>query len=58
MKVMIAGSRTIQVDIEKYIPDDTTMIISGGAIGVDTLAEKYADKMNIPKVILKPDYKK
>ena len=55
---MIAGSRTINVDIEKYIPADTTMIISGGAIGVDTLAEKYADKMDIPKVIVRPDYKK
>lgn len=55
---MIAGSRTINVDIEKYIPADTTMIISGGAIGVDTLAEKYADRMDIPKVIIRPDYKK
>jgi len=32
--------------------------VSGGARGVDTLAEKYADKNDIPKLIFLPDYAK
>lgn len=57
MKVAIVGSRTItDAEIGRYIPPDTDMIISGGAIGIDTLAEKYADEKGIKKLILYPDY--
>ena len=56
MKVAIIGSRNLTVDISKYIPDGTTEIISGGAKGIDTLAEKYADEHNIPKLIIKPEF--
>lgn len=57
MKVAIVGSRSINdVDIKKHIPPDTTLIISGGAVGVDTLAERYADEHGIKKLILYPDY--
>ncbi len=57
MILMIAGSRSINnIDISKYIPKDTTHIISGGAKGVDTLAEQYADKHKISKTILRPRY--
>ena len=56
MKVMVAGSRGIVTEIDKYMPENTTMIISGGAVGIDRCAEIYADKMNIPKVIVRPDY--
>lgn len=57
MKVAIVGSRSISgVDISRYIPPDTELIISGGAVGVDTLAEKYADERGIKKLILYPDY--
>ena len=58
MKVMVTGSRGIITDMEKYIPQNATLIISGGASGVDRCAEIYADKNNIPKVILRPEYKK
>lgn len=58
MKLMIAGSRTIEnIDISPYISDDTELIISGGAKGVDALAEQYADKHRISKLILRPKYK-
>ena len=43
---------------QNYIPNETTEIISGGAKGIDTLAEKYADENNIPKLIIKPEYAK
>ena len=59
MKLLIAGSRDIDdFDFEKYIPEDVKLIISGGARGVDSLAEKYADKHKISKLILRPDYKR
>ena len=58
MRVAIVGSRNLMVDIAKYIPANTTEIVSGGARGVDTLAERWADQNNIPKVIFKPDYKR
>ncbi len=57
MKVAVIGSRSItEADIGRYIPPDADMIISGGAIGVDALAEKYADENRIEKLILYPDY--
>ena len=58
MKVMVVGSRGITSDISQYIPKDATLIITGGAKGVDTLAEQYADEHNIPKLIVRPDYEK
>ena len=57
MKVAVIGSRGLTgIDISKMIPPDATMIISGGAAGVDTLAERYADERGIPKRIIRPDY--
>ena len=57
MKLLVAGSRSIkECDLEKYIPKETTMIISGGADGIDLLAEQYADKHRISKLILRPRY--
>lgn len=57
MKVMITGSRGIITEMDKYIPEGTTLIISGGAPGIDRCAELYADKNNIPKLVVRPDYK-
>lgn len=56
IKTAIIGSRKININIDKYLPKDISMIISGGAIGIDRLAEKYADKNGIPKLILLPNY--
>ena len=59
MKLLIVGSRSItNFDFSTYINDDVDLIISGGANGIDILAEAYADKMRISKLILRPDYKK
>ena len=56
MKVAVVGSRSIQsADLKRYIPPDTTLIISGGASGVDTLAERYADERGIEKLIFYPN---
>lgn len=59
MKVAIVGSRSlINVEISKYIPENVTEIISGGAIGIDTLAEEVTDKRKISKSIIRPEYDK
>ena len=57
MNLLIVGSRSIkEFHLTPYIPCETTLIISGGASGIDTLAEKYADTHSIPKKIIKPKY--
>lgn len=57
MKLLIAGSRSIkECDLEQYIPDGVELIISGGADGIDSLAEKYADRKHLSKLILRPKY--
>ena len=57
MKLMIAGSRSIkEFDLSHFVAEDTHLIISGGADGVDTLAEQFADKNRISKLILRPRY--
>ena len=58
MKLLIVGSRGIKdFDLSPYIPDGVELIISGGVSGVDCLAERYADKHRISKLILRPRYK-
>ena len=59
MKLLIVGSRSIkEFDLEGCVPSETDTIISGGADGVDTLAEQYADRHRLSKIILRPQYQK
>ena len=59
MKLLIAGSRSIvEFDLSWHIPEDVDLIISGGAVGIDTLAEQYADAHGIEKLIIRPEYEK
>lgn len=59
MKLLIIGSRSItDFDLSPYVSDEVDLIISGGAAGVDRLAEELADKRGISKLIIRPDYKK
>src|SRR3989304_258994 len=45
--------------VDQYVIENgwPNTIVSGGAAGVDTMAEKYAQENNIPTNIYKPDWK-
>lgn len=59
MKVAVIGSRGLYVEnLEKYLPEETTEIVSGGALGVDRSARNYALLNNVKLTEFLPDYKK
>lgn len=58
MKLLVIGSRSIKdFDLSPYISEKVDTIISGGASGIDSLAEKYADAHGLSKYIIRPKYK-
>lgn len=65
MRLAIVGTRTFtnyeflrKKILKKYYISDITEIVSGGAEGVDTLAEQFAEEYNIPLKVYKPDWTK
>lgn len=59
MKIAIVGSRNLTVNnLENYLPDNTTEIVSGGARGIDTCARKYAIAHNLKLTEFLPEYNK
>ena len=59
MRVAVIGSRGLQVnDLGKYLPDEVTEIISGGARGVDTSAREYATEHGLKLTEYLPEYNK
>ena len=59
MKIAVIGSRGLRIDnLGKYLPAETTEIISGGAKGIDTCAREYAIANNIKLTEFLPEYKK
>jgi hypothetical protein len=62
MKVIIAGSRSIEdkeivyqaITESKF---EITEVISGGAKGVDRIAEQWAEENGIPVRVVKPNWK-
>ena len=59
MKVAVIGSRGLTVAaLGKYLPEDTTEIVSGGAKGVDTSAREYAQSHGIKLTEFLPEYDK
>lgn len=59
MRVAVIGSRGLTVDDPgKYLPEETTEIISGGAKGIDTCARQYAISHGIKLTEFLPEYGK
>lgn len=59
MKVAVIGSRGLTVsDFGRYLPENTTEIVSGGAKGVDTSAREYAKNNGIKLTEFLPEYTK
>lgn len=63
MIIAVVGSRSItKYSLVKRtldeLPYEIDAIITGGAKGVDTSAERYADNHKLNKIIVKPDWDK
>lgn len=59
MKIAVIGSRELTVnDLGKYLPQEVTEIVSGGAKGIDACAKEYALENSIKLTEFLPEYKK
>ena len=65
MKLLVIGSREVydlgakaKLRILELLEGDDPLFISGGARGVDSLAEDFITKLDFPKLIIRPDYNK
>ena len=59
MKVAIIGSRNLIInDLQNYLPQNVTEIVSGGAKGIDICAREYALANDIKLTEFLPEYEK
>lgn len=59
MKIAIIGSRDLTVnDLEKYLPQGVSEIVSGGARGIDACARAYAKSRGLKLTEFLPEYEK
>lgn len=59
MKIAVIGSRNGTIsNLEQFLPEEVTEIVSGGAKGIDTCAKEYAVKNGIKFTEFFPEYKK
>lgn len=59
MKIAVIGSRNLVVkDLGRYLPENVTEIVSGGARGIDTCAREYAKAYGIKLTEFLPEYEK
>ena len=57
MKLLVVGSRSItEFDLSPHVQAEVDTVISGGANGIDSIAERYADLHRLSKYILRPRY--
>ena len=56
MNLAIVGSRSLNIDLNKFITQMPDKIITGDAYGVDRSARIFAIEHNIELKIFKPDY--
>ena len=59
MKLAVIGSRDLTIqNLKDYIPPNVSEIVSGGAVGIDTVAADYAKKNEIHLKEFLPQYEK
>ena len=67
MKIGIVGGRgfndyeSLKKELSKFIEENSislNYIVSGGAKGADTLAEKFAEENSLEMIVFEPDYEK
>ena len=59
MKAAIIGSRNLVInDLQNYLPENVTEIVSGGAKGIDTCAKEYALAHGLKLTEFLPEYDK
>lgn len=59
MRIAIIGSRNCPpIDIAHHLPQRPDTIVSGGAMGADSHARRYAVSNGIPIVEYLPDYRR
>jgi len=59
MRVAVVGSRELYVEnLEDYLPEDVTEIVSGGARGVDQSAQNFALQHALKLTEYLPDYRR
>lgn len=66
MKIAVVGGRDfndyelLKSEMMKFINENNNIqgLVSGGAKGADSLAERLAAEFNIPMQLFKPDYKR
>ncbi len=59
MKIAVIGSRNLIVkDLGRYLPENVTEIVSGGARGIDACAREYAKAHGIKLTEFLPEYEK
>ena len=57
MKVAVVGSRNLtNIELDKYIFEEVDEIVSGGAVGVDSLAAEYARNNGLKLTEFLPQY--
>jgi len=59
MKLAIVGSRNLTtLVLDRYISEDVTEIVSGGAVGVDLCAAQYAKRKGLKLTEFLPQYER
>jgi len=63
LKIGVIGSRgfndykLLKDTLDEYL-NDVFLIVSGGAVGADSLGEKWANENSVKTLIIKPDWNK
>lgn len=59
MRLAVVGSRSIgNIELEPYVSEDVTEIVSGGARGVDALARAFAEQHCLIYTEFLPQYER